>query len=201
MIFPINGRGKILCAPIDKVGGGGGILPARFIKPNLALINRLRIEAKLEIIEAALRPTEIRNVAFIDDEPGTTKVLSRLVGLHIRNLTKKEIGKFNPNEISPIHLAEDKFNICTGNSTEEIIAVQDLILNPEAKIDLLITDFDMGGISGREVAKYLRAKGCEIFIIGLTGGGSSNIEALYQAGADLVYNKPFENEKITGLFI
>jgi CheY-like chemotaxis protein len=173
------------------MGGGGGGSSRPVLRPNLAQILALR---GLPMPDSNIRPTEIRNMAVIDDEELVAKALARaLQGI------SPAAARINVPENGELIYPKDKNVIFLASKKEQIDFLIEHLL--EAEVDLLFTDYNMHDKNGAEVSKILRKdKKFKGFIIGLTGLIQENRYPFYDCGADLVLEKPFDIETIESLF-
>jgi len=61
----------------------------------------------------------------------------------------------------------------------------------------VVLDINMPGISGMDVLRRLRARGCRVPVIAITGRGDPGLkEQLVQMGADVVFDKPVDEDEL-----
>ncbi len=88
------------------------------------------------------------------------------------------------------------YRVKTSDSAESAIA----ILNKNNKFDILITDIQMGELSGIDLLKYIRKNNTTLPVILMTAYGdvSDAVEAMKLGACDYI-QKPFEPEKLVSL--
>lgn len=154
---------QIFYAP-DMAGEGSGATISCTV--NVNLINRFRTNAgQPPLSENRIRQLkELRpsTLWIIDDEPSVAEVLARL---------------FDKKSIKSTVLTPDEF--------------QKLIQTNAALPDVVITDFNLlPDMNGEQVIKTLKNKNWIGLVIGMSGGGSRNLTAFWDAGADVAFGKP-----------
>ncbi len=115
------------------------------------------------------RPATLRSrpgqgrVLFVDDEAPLVRATGRLL----------------------THLG---FMVATTTSPEEAIA---LVRRDPARFDLVITDFNMPGLSGLDVARAVRRCRADLPIVLVTGHADRSVAEMAEAGVTLRLDKPF----------
>jgi CheY-like chemotaxis protein len=181
------------------VNGGGGS-SRRILTVNADFINELRGRQNLpplppETLE--LRPKEIKNLIFAEDDPDQAEITGSLVSYLITELSGREAMVQNLREIGNKPLPTDRFNIILAITQSEIVKVPEFVLSND--IGLTVTDFNMPGLTGEQVATSLRGQNYNGFCIGMTGV-SSNIKQFYRANVDLALMKPLSRDFWLNLF-
>ena len=114
-----------------------------------------------------MKPNEIGavsravNILLVDDDPQIRKLLTNLLKL------------------------DGNFHVMTASSGEE---AQDLSRNHSEKIDILITDFEMGSMSGIELYRYIRDQRPETAVLFISASADRIRELLPECP---VLAKPF----------
>jgi PAS domain S-box-containing protein len=86
-------------------------------------------------------------------------------------------------------LAGEGYDVLVARSAEEALA---LTADPEPKIDLLVTDVVMPGMSGRALARSLRAARPWLRVLLISGYPAGEVDAEVGADVDAFLQKPFE---------
>lgn len=88
-------------------------------------------------------------------------------------------------------------SVTTANSGEKALELIKEIYKQNSKIDLLITDIYMPGMSGLELIKNLNQQQISPLTIGISGfADDETIAELHQKGCDDVIFKPFTPEEL-----
>lgn len=187
---------------VAGISGSGGSQPPRILRPNLAHLNSLR--GSMPAILAQDRPLEIRRIAIVDDEPAIARLLVRSLkfnlsrsGVNIREaLITGDIPQLE--EGHTLIMSTNISELPYADRRAEIIKVPDVLLSQG--VDILFTDFNMPGLTGEQIVQDIRGRGYKGIIVGLTGRPNDNTKPFYDAGADLVLDKPFNINHIFNLF-
>ena len=118
---------------------------------------------------AGPRPTEIRRIALIDDNPRYVQLIRMIFETISKQKGVSEIeivGMTNPLEIP---------------SMPELLVARE--------IDLTVTDFNLRTITGAEIISRARSRGHQGFMIGITTDPFRYHSPFLEAGADLVVEK------------
>jgi len=97
----------------------------------------------------------------------------------------KMIGRF---------LDKKCFVVCLSNSVEKALS-----LCEEMKFDLVVSDFDLGEISGIELINKIRERQPKIKTILMSGSFNFDEEMLKTEGIDAFLQKPFEVKELKAL--
>jgi CheY-like chemotaxis protein len=183
----------------QSVNGGGGS-SRRILAVNTEFINELRGKQNLPPLPPEtlkLRPREIKNLIVAEDDPDQAEITGLLVSCLITELSDREAKVQNLREIGNKPLPTDRFNIILAITQPEIVRVPEFVLSHD--IGLTVTDFNMPGLTGEQVAASLRQHNYNGFLIGMTGV-SGNMNRFYRANVDLALMKPLSRDFWLNLF-
>ena len=94
-------------------------------------------------------------------------------------------------------LSIEGHNVTTANSGEKALELIKGIYERDSKIDLLITDICMPGMSGLDLIKNLNQQKIYPFTIGISGfTDDETIAELHKKGCDDLILKPFTPEEL-----
>jgi len=107
-------------------------------------------------------------IAVVDDDPGVLKSLARL-------------------------LSAFGFLVAPFASAEDFLSAA-----PTSKAECLVVDFNIGDVSGLELARHLAAAGFEFPIIFMTGSADDTVRMqCMELGCVAFLHKPFPEERLT----
>lgn len=132
-------------------------------RPNVPLIHRPGEPARLRALD---RPPLLERKALlvVDDEPPVLKLVSRV-------------------------LAADNYEIRSAASGPEALGVLD---EPGARVDLLVTDLMMPGMTGVELAAHVRARNPRVRVLYVTGFADNLFAGVRElADGEAFIEKPF----------
>ena len=139
------------------------------------------IDASERVTDFEMRSREFQNtylnILIVDDARSNRKLLNRILKNHGHTTTEAENGR------EAIHKMEEGIQI-------------------GKPFDCILMDYEMPEMNGPDACREMRSKGCDSFIVGVTGNLMAEDVALFkECGANSVLGKPFRLNQLDQLWL
>jgi len=126
-------------------------------------------------------------VLVVDDAPMNRKLLIRLLQKQGHDCEEADDGD--------IAVEMVRKTMACGTSADEEVVIAPLY-------DTILLDNEMPNLSGPEAARHIRAMGCDVFIVGVTGNLlPDDVTIFKKSGANAILAKPFKMSALEDLWV